>query len=250
MNSFPLDSSRSRRSKSPSRRLSRSWPPTPSSPAAPRTAPAKSQEARLQVVYDQSYPPATTDFADGARRTGDEPRHLLLAAYPPDNVGIIRAANEINFQPKMFGGAMIGMLITPIQRAARDRRERAGDRRDLPALAEAPVPRPRRPDEALSGEGAGTEDRSARLCVRADRLRRRPGAGAAVEAPRASTTTRSPSGCGKLTFKTIVGDVAFAKDGEWTKARSVRHAGPVRGAEQSATSSVTARGRRYCGRPV
>ena len=40
---------------------------------------------------------------------------LYVGAYPPDNVGIIRAANEIGLSPKMFGGAMIGMLVTPIK---------------------------------------------------------------------------------------------------------------------------------------
>ena len=40
---------------------------------------------------------------------------MFAAAYPPDTVGIIRAANEINLSPKMFGGALIGMLVTPIK---------------------------------------------------------------------------------------------------------------------------------------
>ena len=43
------------------------------------------------------------------------PDIVYVAAYPPDTVGIIRAANEINLAPKMFGGAMIGMLVTPIK---------------------------------------------------------------------------------------------------------------------------------------
>src|SRR5262245_62595550 len=40
---------------------------------------------------------------------------VYVAAYPPDTVGNIRAANEINLMPKMFGGAMIGLLVTPIK---------------------------------------------------------------------------------------------------------------------------------------
>ena len=43
------------------------------------------------------------------------PDIVYIGAYPPDNVGIIRAANEIGFRPKMMGGAMIGMLVTPIK---------------------------------------------------------------------------------------------------------------------------------------
>ena len=43
------------------------------------------------------------------------PDIVYIGAYPPDNVGIIRAANEIGLSPKMMGGAMIGMLVTPIK---------------------------------------------------------------------------------------------------------------------------------------
>ena len=39
---------------------------------------------------------------------------VFVAAYPPDTVGIVRAVHEIGLSPKMFGGTMIGLLITPI----------------------------------------------------------------------------------------------------------------------------------------
>jgi len=70
----------------------------------------------FKVVYDQTYPPPTTDFAPVMRAIQAVNADILYAgAYPPDNVGIIRAANEIGLSPKMFGGAMIGMLVTPIK---------------------------------------------------------------------------------------------------------------------------------------
>ena len=70
----------------------------------------------FKVVYDRTYPPATTDFAPVMRAIqAVNPDILYIGAYPPDNVGIIRAANEIGLSPKMFGGAMIGMLVTPIK---------------------------------------------------------------------------------------------------------------------------------------
>jgi ABC-type branched-subunit amino acid transport system substrate-binding protein len=36
------------------------------------------------------------------------PDIVYIGAYPPDNVSIIRAADEIGLSPKMMGGAMIG----------------------------------------------------------------------------------------------------------------------------------------------
>src|SRR5437868_6352203 len=69
----------------------------------------------FKVVYDQSYPPATTDFTPMVRAIQASNADIVyIGAYPPDNVGIVRAANEVGLNPKMFGGAMIGMLITPI----------------------------------------------------------------------------------------------------------------------------------------
>src|SRR6185437_194356 len=70
----------------------------------------------FKLVYDKSYPPPTTDFAPVVRAVqAANPDIVYIGAYPPDNVGIIRAANEIGLNPKVFGGAMIGMLVTPIK---------------------------------------------------------------------------------------------------------------------------------------
>src|SRR3954471_7673966 len=70
----------------------------------------------FKLVYDQSYPPSTTDFSPVMRAVQAAQADIVfIGAYPPDNVGIIRAANEIGLSPKMFGGAMIGMLVTPIK---------------------------------------------------------------------------------------------------------------------------------------
>src|SRR3954467_1898412 len=70
----------------------------------------------MKIIYDQTYPPPTTDFTPMVRAMQSANADIVyIAAYPPDNMGIIRAANEIGLSPKMFGGAMIGMLITPIR---------------------------------------------------------------------------------------------------------------------------------------
>jgi branched-chain amino acid transport system substrate-binding protein len=42
---------------------------------------------------------------------------VYAGAYPPDSVGLVRAANEIGLNPKMFGGALIGQLVTADQGA-------------------------------------------------------------------------------------------------------------------------------------
>ncbi len=70
----------------------------------------------FNIIYDQSYPPSTTDFTPVIRAVqAANPDIVFIAAYPPDTVGIVRAAAEIGLTPKMFGGTMIGLLITPIK---------------------------------------------------------------------------------------------------------------------------------------
>ena len=40
---------------------------------------------------------------------------VFVAAYPPDTVGIVTAAHEVRLAPKIFGGTMVGLLVTPIK---------------------------------------------------------------------------------------------------------------------------------------
>ena len=132
----------------------------------------------MKVIYDQSYPPNTTDFTPMVRAMQSANADIVyIAAYPPDNVGIIRAANEIGLNPKMFGGAMIGMLITPI-------RVQLGPIANGLVIVETFLPSPKLQFPGLDDmmkryqakAGELKTDR-ARLCLRADGLCRGAGPG-------------------------------------------------------------------------
>ncbi len=70
----------------------------------------------FQTVLDQKYPPTTTDYTPIMHAVQAlNPDIVYVAAYPPDTVGIVRAANEVGLTPKMFGGAFIGLLVAPIK---------------------------------------------------------------------------------------------------------------------------------------
>jgi branched-chain amino acid transport system substrate-binding protein len=70
----------------------------------------------LKIVYDKTYPPSTTDFSPVIRAVQATDADIFYAAsYPPDSVGLVRAAREIGYTPKVFGGAMVGLQITNIQ---------------------------------------------------------------------------------------------------------------------------------------
>ncbi len=176
----------------------------------------------FKIVYDKSYPPSTTDFAPVVRAIrATDPDIVYIGAYPPDNVGIIRAANEIGLSPKMFGGAMIGMLVTPIK-------VQLGPLANGLVIGESFV-------RAPPFEFPGVADLFKRYQAKAVGQGVDPlghgfvpfGYAAGQVLAKAVEETKSPDH-DKLaayirsnTFKTVVGDVAFGKDGEWAKSRQL-----------------------------
>jgi branched-chain amino acid transport system substrate-binding protein len=70
----------------------------------------------LKLVYERTYPPATTDFAPVVRAiAAASPDLVVVCSYPPDSVGMVRAVNELGFKPKAIGGAMVGLQSTAIK---------------------------------------------------------------------------------------------------------------------------------------
>jgi len=176
----------------------------------------------LNIIYDRSYPPPTTDFLSIVRAVQAANADVVfVAAYPPDTVGIVRAASEIGLMPKMFGGTMIGLLATPIKM-------QLGPLTNGIVIMESFVPAP-------SFNFPGLEDVLAKYRARA------PGLGidllghgfvpfgyaAGQVLAKAVTETKSLDH-EKLadyvranTFPTVVGDIAYGKDGEWATPRTV-----------------------------
>ncbi len=190
--------------------------------------------AGFKIVYDQSYPPPTTDFAPTVRAIqAANPDIVFVAAYPPDTVGIVRAANEIGLTPKMFGGTMIGLLITPIKDAARADARRPRHHGKLRGGADVQFPRRGRSAQALSRRCCWRKDRSAGLCVSCRsatppaRCWRRP-----WRERRASISDKLAEYIHSHKFSTVVGEIAYGKDGEWTEEPHGVHAIPERGAER------------------
>src|SRR3954463_13971471 len=75
------------------------------------------KKSNIKVVYDQNYPPSTTDFSSLVRAIrAAKPEMVFVMSYPNDSVAIIRAVNEIGVgsQGQIFGGGMVGLQFTPI----------------------------------------------------------------------------------------------------------------------------------------
>jgi branched-chain amino acid transport system substrate-binding protein len=75
------------------------------------------KKAGAKTVYDQNYPPSTTDFSSLMRAIrAAQPEMVFVCSYPNDSVAIVRAMNEIGVgsSVKLFGGGMVGLQFTPI----------------------------------------------------------------------------------------------------------------------------------------
>ncbi len=67
----------------------------------------------FDLVYDKTYPPNTTDFSPIIRAMqAANPDLVVICSYPLSSVGMLQAAGEIGFHPKMIGGAMVGLQAT------------------------------------------------------------------------------------------------------------------------------------------
>ncbi len=71
---------------------------------------------KLKIVYDKTYPPNTTDLAPIVRAIqATNPDLVVICSYPVESAGFVRAINEIGFKPKMLGGGMVGLQLTPFK---------------------------------------------------------------------------------------------------------------------------------------
>ena len=76
------------------------------------------KELGLEIVYDESYPPKTPDFTPIVNAIqARNPDIVYVGSYPPDSVGMVKAANEVGLKTRMFGGGMVGLQFASIMTA-------------------------------------------------------------------------------------------------------------------------------------
>ncbi len=173
----------------------------------------------LKIVYDRRYPPATADFAPIVRAiAATNPDLVTICSYPLDSVGMVRAVNELNFKPKMIGGAMVGLQATVFK-------NQLGPLLNGWVNYETWVP-------AKSLTFEGTEEFFKKYQARAgaegvDPLGYYLGGWGyaylqvfeqAIRAANSLDDNRIAEALAKGTFKTIHGEVKFGKNGEWTQS--------------------------------
>jgi len=178
------------------------------------------KKAGLKIVYDKSYPPSTTDFSPIVRAIqATNPDLVVICSYPLDSVGMVLAVNEAKFMPKMIGGGMVGLQSTVFK-------VKLG-----PALNGFMNYDFWLPAKSLMFEGTDAfmkkyQERAAKAGV--DPLGYYMGPygyaymqvlGDAITATKGTDDAKLAAYMHEHTFKTVVGDVKFAKNGEWVKGR-------------------------------
>ena len=174
----------------------------------------------FSVVYDRSYPPSTADFSPIIHAiAATRPDVVFVASYPPDTVGMLRAAREVGLKARLFGGGMVGLQSTSIKMQLADLLNGVVDYDFW-----LPVARFATPDAMAflkeyqaKAAAAGVDALGyylppfayADMQVLAD----------AVEATKGTNDDKLADYLRTHEFQTVVGPIKFGPGGEWTDAR-------------------------------
>jgi branched-chain amino acid transport system substrate-binding protein len=178
--------------------------------------------AGLRIVYDGTYPPTTTDYTPIVRAVrATNPDIVYIASYPADTAGMLRAVHEVGLSARLFGGNLVGLQTTALK-------TQLGPLLNGVVVNENWIPAP-----AL--RFPGVMEFLARYQAKApaegvDPLGwfLPPYAYARLQVLAQAVTVTGGLDDAKLAtymhankFNTIVGDIAFGSEGEWTASRII-----------------------------
>jgi branched-chain amino acid transport system substrate-binding protein len=177
----------------------------------------------LKTVYDKTYPPSTVDYTPIVRAIkATNPDIVFVASYPPDSVGMLRAAHEVGLQPKLFGGGMVGLMFTSVMTSMGPM---------LNGVVNYDFWAPEPPFLAIPGVKEFLKEYQAR----ADKAGVDPLGyylppysyavgqvlGQAIEGTKGLDQQKIADYIRGQEFDTVVGKVKFGKNGEWAKGRTL-----------------------------
>ena len=183
-------------------------------------ATATAKKLGLKVVYNRTYPPNTVDMTPIINAiNATSPDAVFIAAYPGTSAGMLRAATEVGLKTRFFGGGLVGLQYTSFK-------EQFGAKLNGVIDYDFWIPAPTMNFPGITdflkkyqakAKSAGVDPLGwylppfayAELQVLAD----------AIKATKSLDQVKLADYIRAHEFKTIVGDVRFGKDGEWSKPR-------------------------------
>lgn len=180
---------------------------------------AQAKKRGLKVVYDRTYPPNNVDLGPIIRAiAATQPDLLYIGSYPVDSVGLIRSARELRFKPKMLGGGMVGTQSASLK-------AELGELINDVVSYELYIPAAEKFFPTVGSLLTRYQARAVAAGVDPLGYYMPPFAYASLEIL-AQAVTKVGLDQDKLAehihanrFQTIVGDIGFGPDGEWTQPR-------------------------------
>lgn len=174
----------------------------------------------LKIVYDRSYPPRTADYTPIVRAIqARKPDVVFVGSYPPDSVGMVKAANEIGLKTKLFGGGMVGLQFASIMKAL-------GPKLNGIVNYDFWVPEPTLKFKGVEAFLSKYQEAAKGKGVDPLGYYLQPYAygylqvlGDAINATKSMDHGKIAKYIHANTFDTVVGKVKFAKNGEWASSR-------------------------------
>jgi branched-chain amino acid transport system substrate-binding protein len=173
----------------------------------------------LKTVYDRTYPPTTVDYTPIVRAIqAANPDLVFIASYPPDTAGFVRAINEVGLKAKLLGGGMVGLQFAALK-------TQFGPALNGIVNFDQWVPSPTLRRPGIEAFLKKYQPKAAELGIDQLGFYLPPYAYAGMQIYEQAITAVGSLDQDKLgqyihqtTFKTIVGDIAFAPNGEWAKS--------------------------------
>ena len=172
----------------------------------------------LKISYDKTFPPGTTDFSPIIRALQAANADLVIVcSYPLSSVGIVLSANELGLTPKMLGGAMVGLQATVFKDKLKSKLNGIVNYETWVPSAKLMAPaagffktyQSRAQSEGVDPLGyylGGWGYAYMQVLQQA------------VEGAKSTDDAKLADYLKNNEFKTIMADVKFGKDGEWTKS--------------------------------
>ena len=180
------------------------------------------KEVGLQVVYNRSYPPTTNDFSPIVRAIqAAHPDVVYIASYPAESVGFVNALHEVGMKARLVGGSMVGLQTTSIK-------TQLGPKLNGLVNYNFWVPTPQTMNPEIKAFLDRYQAQAAKENVDLLGYYLPPFAYAYLQVIGEAVKGAATLDQDKLTayvhshpFHTILGDVKFGEDGDWTEAKIV-----------------------------
>jgi branched-chain amino acid transport system substrate-binding protein len=181
---------------------------------------ALAKKAGLKIVYDQAYPPQTIDYTPIVRAIGAaSPDLVLVCSYPPDTVGMVRAAHEVGLKARLFGGGMVGLQTTSFKTQLGPLMNGIVDYDFWVPWAKFASPEAAAFLKEYQAKAPAAQIDLLGYYLPPFSYARMQVLQQAVEATKGLDQTKLANYLRNHTFKTVVGDIAFGSNGEWKEPR-------------------------------